>query len=145
MIEQVAPPGPPSFSGLDIPYAVGYLDAVWKNRTGDHLFFNLDPASVARLTQACSSEEAFNSPMSALADVLGQVVTPGRASPPQGGALEAVWDHLSAVLDAEVANRVGVAIGTLIRLRRIRAALSKVTPGPAPSGSSRSWACRSRP
>jgi hypothetical protein len=45
VIEQVAPPGPPSvplsFSALDIPYAVDYLDAVWKSRTGSHLFVNL--------------------------------------------------------------------------------------------------------
>ena len=124
VIEQVAPPGPPpvplSFSALDIPYAVGYLDAVWKNRTGSHLFVNLDPASVARLTQARGSEEEFNSLMSALADVLGQVVTPGRSSPPQRGALEAVRDHLTAVLDAGAANRVGAAIATLIRLRQLR-------------------------
>ena len=124
VIEQVAPPGPPpvplSFSALDIPYAVGYLDAVWKNRTGSHLFVNLDPASVARLTQACGSEEEFNSLMSALADVLGQVVTPGQSSPPQRGALEAVRDHLTAVLDAGAANRVGAAVGTLIRLRHVR-------------------------
>jgi hypothetical protein len=124
VIEQVAPPGPPSvplsFSRLDIPYAVGYLDAVWKNRTGSHLFVNLDPASVARLTQPCGSEEEFNSLMSALADVLGQVVTPGRSSPPQSRALEAVRDYLSGVLDADVADRVGAAIGTLIRLRVVR-------------------------
>jgi hypothetical protein len=124
VIEQVAPPGPPpvplSFSALDIPYAVGYLDAVWKNRTGSHLFVNLDPASVARLTQARGSEEEFNSLMSALADVLGQVVTPGRSSPPQRGALEAVRDHLTAVLDAGAADRVGAAIATLIRLRQLR-------------------------
>ena len=105
---------------LDIPYAVGDLDAVWKNRTGSHLFVNLDPASVGRLTQACGSEEEFNSLMSALADVLGQVVTPGQSSPPQRGALEAVRDYLAAGLDADVADRVGAAIGTLIRLRHLR-------------------------
>ena len=124
VIEQVAPPGPPpvplSFSALDIPYAVGYLDAVWKNRTGSHLFVNLDPASVARLTQACESEEEFNSLMSALADVLGQVVTPSQSSPPQRGALEAVRDYLAAVLDTGAADRVGAAIATLIRLRHLR-------------------------
>ncbi|ODB80079.1 MULTISPECIES: hypothetical protein [Micromonospora] len=124
VIEQVAPPGPPnvplSFGALDIPYAVGYLDAVWKYRTGSHLFVNLDPASVARLTQECGSEEEFNSLMSALADVLGQVVKPGQASPPQGGALEAVRDYLSAVLDVEAADRVTAAIGRLIHLRRLR-------------------------
>lgn len=124
VIEQVAPPGPPSVplssSPLDIPNAVGYLDAVWKNRTGSHLFVNLDPASTARLTQACDSEEEFNSLMSALADVLGQVTTPGRAVPPQRRALEAVRDYLLPRLDADVAERVSTAIGTLIRLRQVR-------------------------
>ena len=83
--ELVAPEEPVSVPlsswPLDIPNAVGYLDAVWKSRTGSHLFVNLDPASIGRLTQGCDSEEEFNSLMSALADVLGQVVVPGRAAP----------------------------------------------------------------
>jgi hypothetical protein len=124
VIEQVAPQAPPlaplSFGALDIPYAVGYLDAVWKTRTRAHLFVNLDPASVARLTQACGSEEEFNSLMSALADVLGQVVKPGQSSPPQRGALETVRDHLLPLLDTDAADRVSTAIGTLIRLRQLR-------------------------
>jgi hypothetical protein len=124
VIEQVAPQAPPpvplSFGALDIPYAVGYLDAVWKTRTRAHLFVNLDPASVARLTQACGSEEEFNSLMSALADVLGQVVKPGQSSPPQRGALETVRDHLLPLLDTDAADRVSTAVGTLIRLRQLR-------------------------
>ena len=120
----VAPPDPPSVppsvSALDIPYAIGYLDAVWQARTGRHLFVSLDPASVARLTLACGSEEEFNSLMSALADVLGQVAVPGTAVPPQRGALEAVRDYLAAALAPEAADRVSVAFETLIRLRRIR-------------------------
>ncbi len=124
VVEQVEPPEapsvPPSANPLDIPYAVGYLDSVWKSRTDSRLFVNLDPASAARLTLRCGSEEEFNSLMSALADVLGQVVVPGKANPPQRGALEAVRDYLMAELDAEVADRVGSALGTLIRLRHIR-------------------------
>jgi hypothetical protein len=96
--ELVSPPEAPSvplsFSALDVPYAIGYLDAVWKSRTDQHLFVNLDPASIARLTQPCSSAEQFDSLMSALADVLGQVVTPGQAAPRQSGALECVRNHL---------------------------------------------------
>ena len=56
---------------------------------------SLDPASVARLTLACGSEEEFNSLMSALADVLGQVTVPGTVVPPQRGALEAVREYLA--------------------------------------------------
>jgi hypothetical protein len=125
LIELVAPAGTPApvawFPGaLDIPNAVGYLDAVWKNRTGSHLFVNLDPASIARLTQACSSEDEFNSLMSALADVLGRVVRPDQAAPLQQAALEAVRDYLASALDGDVADRVTGALDTLIRLRRIR-------------------------
>lgn len=124
VIELVAPPEPPSVppsaAPLDIPYAVGYLDAVWKSKTGSRLFVNLDPASVARLTLACADEGDFNSQMSALADVLGAVVTPGKAKPPQSGAIEEVRDYLIPKLDADVAGRVADAFMTLIRLRRIR-------------------------
>ena len=123
--ELIEPPGPAAqpltAAPLDIPYAVGYLDAVWKSKTRSHLFVNLDPASVARLTQACGSEEEFNSLMSALADVLGQVVTPGKAKPPERGALEEARDYLVPLLDAGAADRVAKAFETLIRLRRIRA------------------------
>lgn len=121
LVEPLAPPSvPPSVSALDIPYAIGYLDAVWQTRTGKHLFVSLDPASVARLTLSCSSEEEFNSLMSALADVLGQVVVPGTAVPPQRSALEAVRDHLTSALGPGAAGRVSVALENLIRLRRIR-------------------------
>jgi hypothetical protein len=124
LVEQVAPPpppsGPPSPSPLDIPYAVGYLDAVWRSMTASHMFVNLDPASVARLTLACHGEEEFNSLMSALADVLGQVVRPGRSAPPQRGALEEFRDYLVPRLDADAGERVTSALEMLIRLRRIR-------------------------
>lgn len=122
--ELVAPPPLPSvplsIGALDLPYAVGYLDAVWMTRTRSHLFVNLDPASIGRLTQACGSEEEFNSLMSALADVLGQVVAPGAAKPPQHGALEAVRDYLLPSLGADAADRFRGAFQTLIRLRQIR-------------------------
>jgi hypothetical protein len=115
-----SPSAPPSSGPLDIPYAAGYLDAVWMSRTNSHLFVNLDPASIARLTLACVSEEEFNSFMSALADVLGRVAKPGTAGPPQGGALEQVRDWLVPQLDVDAGDRVAVAFGTLIRLRHIR-------------------------
>jgi hypothetical protein len=120
----VEPPDPPSAplsaGALDIPYAIGYLDAVWQARTGGHLFASLDPASVARLTLACGSEGEFNSLMSALGDVLAQVVVPGTAAPPQRSALEAVRGYLAPALAPEAAARVSAAFATLIQLRRIR-------------------------
>jgi len=124
IIERVAPAVPPSVptsaGALDLPYAVGYLDAVWMSRTGEHLFSHLDAASVGRLTQPCGTEEEFNSLMSALADVLGRMVLPGKTAPPQRGALEALRSHLSQVLDSDVLDRVEDAIETLIALRHIR-------------------------
>ena len=120
IIEAVPPAAPPSPGPLDIPYAAGYLDAVWRSVTGSRLFVNLDPASVARMTLSCADEEDFNSLMSALADVLGQVVKPGVTTPPQREALEKVREWLLPRLGDEPARRAGEALGTLIRLRRIR-------------------------
>lgn len=122
--DQAAPPGPPpvppSFSALDVAYAIDYLDAVWKNQTGCHLFVDLNAASVARLTLECADQEDFNSWMSALADVLGRVVAPGNSAPPQRAALEAVRKFLASELEAEAAARISPAIETLIQLRHVR-------------------------
>jgi hypothetical protein len=120
-VPQEAPSAPLSADPLDIPTALGYLGAVWQNATGSPLFVNLDPVSVAKLTQACGTAEEFDSLMSALADVLAQVAVPGTAEPPRGGALEKVRDWLVPRLDpAAAASRVQDAFETLIRLRRIR-------------------------
>ena len=124
-VEQlVAPPEMPSqplsAAPLDIPYAVGFSDAVWENRTGFPLFARPDPASIARLTQPCDSEGAFNSLMSALADVLSQVAKPGTRKAPRTGALEDVRKYLNTQLEPAPAARCSEAIGTLIKLRTIR-------------------------
>jgi hypothetical protein len=120
----VAPPEPPSqpltAAALDIPYAVSFADAVWESRTGFPLFARPDPASIARLTQACDSDGAFNSPMSALADVLSQVAKPGTGKAPRAGALEDVRKYLNGELEPSAAARCSDAIGTLIKLRTIR-------------------------
>lgn len=106
---------------LDLAHAVGYLDAVWMSRTSKHLFVDLDAASAARLSQDCGSEAEFNSLLSALADVLGQVVTPGRSAPLQRRALEEFRDHLLPRLDTSAAERVREAFQTLITIRQLRA------------------------
>ncbi len=93
-------------AGTPQPFQLAYLDAVWKNRTGSTLFVNLDPASAARITQQCTDDGDFNSLMSALADVLGQVVQPGKTKPPQRGALEAVRDFIVPALESDPAERV---------------------------------------
>jgi hypothetical protein len=124
-VEQlVAPPEPPSqplsAAPLDIPYAVSFADAVWESRTGFPLFARPDPASIARLTQPCDSEGAFNSLMSALADVLSQIAKPGTGKAPQAGALEEVRKYLDQKLGPPAATRCSDAIRTLIKLRTIR-------------------------
>jgi hypothetical protein len=119
-----APPEPPSqplsAAPLDIPYAVSFADAVWQSRTGFPLFARPDPASVARLTQPCDSEGAFNSLMSALADVLSQVARPGTRTAPRSGALEDVREYLNRELDPLAAARCADAIANLIRVRAVR-------------------------
>jgi hypothetical protein len=119
-----APPEPPSqpmsAAPLDIPYAVSFADAVWQSRTGFPLFARPDPASIARLTQPCGSEGAFNSLMSALADVLSQVAMPGTGTAPRAGALEQVRDYLNRELDPPAAARCADAIQALVRVRTIR-------------------------
>ncbi len=114
------PPTPASAGPLDVATAVGYLDAVWKAKTGSRLFASPDVLSVARLTLMCRSEEEFNSLMSALADVLGQVVSPGVKVPPQREALERARDWLVPQVDPDVADRLAAAFGTLIILRHLR-------------------------
>ena len=120
----MAPPEPPSqplsAAPLDIPYAVSFTDAVWESRTGFPLFARPDPASVARLTQPCDSEGAFNSLMSALADVLSQVAKPATGKAPRAGALEEVRNYLNRELEPPAAARCSDSIGTLVKLRTIR-------------------------
>jgi hypothetical protein len=105
---------------LDIAYAVSFTDAVWQNRTRSPLFARPDPASIARLTQPCNDHGAFNSLMSALADLLSQATVPGRAKPPRQGALEQLRRYIQQHIDAAAAARCTAAIDTLIQLREIR-------------------------
>jgi hypothetical protein len=84
--EFISPPepvaAPISADPLDLSYAVGYLDAVWKSRFRKRLFADLDAAAVARLTQPCINEGQFDSLMSALASVTAQMTTPEKHSRP---------------------------------------------------------------
>src|SRR5262249_55968444 len=68
----------------------------------------------------CDSEGAFNSLMSALADVLGQIAKPRTGKALRTGALEDVRKYLDGELDPPAAARCSDAIGTLIKLRTIR-------------------------
>jgi hypothetical protein len=124
------PSQPLSAAPLDIPYAVGFVDAVWENRTGHPLFARPDPTSIARLTQLCDSEGSFNSLMSALADVLSQVANPETGVAPRNGALQAFRKHLNQVqpnptrlnqaLGPTAVRRCSDAVETLIKVQTIR-------------------------
>lgn len=121
LVTPAEPPSQPlSAAPLDIPYAVSFADAVWQSRTGFPLFARPDPASIARLTQPCDSEGAFNSLMSALADVLSQVSKPGTGKAPRTGALEDLRKYLDRELEPPAAARCSDAIDTLTKLRAIR-------------------------
>lgn len=109
-----------SWSPLDLPNAIGYLDAVWRVAFKAHLFVDLDPASVARLTQPCCHEGDFNSLMSALADVLSRAAPPGVPHPPERAQLEAVRRDMEGRLQPPAVDRIRDSLNTLIKLRQIR-------------------------
>jgi hypothetical protein len=107
-VEQlVASPGPApqplTAAPLGIPYAVSFADARLESRTRFPLFARPDPASITRLTQLCDSEGAFNSLMSALADVLSQIAKPGTGKASRAGALEDVRRYLDEALEPPAA------------------------------------------
>lgn len=104
----------------DLPTAIGYVNAVWRSRTRYDLFSSFDPTSIVRLTYMSRSEADFNSLLSALADVLGQVVPPGVTTAPQRGALEAFRDAVGPMFEVDAGQRVGAAISQLIVIRRLR-------------------------
>jgi hypothetical protein len=104
----------------DLPTAIGYANAVWRNATGHALFSSFDPTSIVRLAQGCASEADFNSLLSALADALGQIVSPGGATPKQRGALEAFRQAAVPLFERDAGERVGQAIDQLIVIRRLR-------------------------
>jgi len=104
----------------DLPTAIGYANAVWRSRTGHDLFSSFDPTSIVGLTSSSASEADFNSLLSALADVLGQVVAPGVTAAPQRGALEVFSDAVGPMFEVDAGERVRAAINQLIVIRRLR-------------------------
>jgi hypothetical protein len=113
------PAVPRVISAMDLPNAADYLDVVWKIKTGGRLFKGLHLGSCARLMQACDSEDRFNSLTSALAEVLGSVVPPGRTSPGEK-PLHTLRERLPDVLPAENVDRGQDAVGVLLKLTLIR-------------------------
>lgn len=116
----VTSPPPIPIHEPDLPTALGYVDAVWRSRTGRALFASFDPTSIARLTAGCGSESDFNSLLSSLADVLGQVVPPGVTKPSQRGALETLQKAIVPMFEVDAAQRVSEAIDQLLVIRRLR-------------------------
>ncbi len=114
-----------SIGRLDLPYAIGYLDAVWRCWCDKNLFARPDISSSARLTQPCENVEEFNSFMSALADILGQVLTPDKEEPEQKGALESLQNYLEDNFkeNREILTRLIDQLTILIDLRHLRVSL----------------------
>ena len=75
---------------------------------------------MAGLTKSCVSEAEFNSLLSSLADVLGQIIPPGKTKPPQRGALEAFRDQVCPLLEPGPSERVRNHVNLLIEIRHIR-------------------------
>ncbi len=116
--DHALPATPPQIP--DLPGAIGYLDAVWMSCTRCHLFAYPDPASVARLTYPCAGEDDFASLMSALADILGQIVAPGSSKPSKRGALQSLRAYLQAHLEGDSVIRACDAVDSLLHLAWIR-------------------------
>jgi len=117
---------PAVLSPLDLPEALGYLDAVWQVRFGSHLLGWTRPASAARLSLPCASIDEFDARLSALADVLGHLdVQPypdaeRKANFANEGSLVRLRRRLKSELDREAFQRTDAAIRTLQSVVRIR-------------------------
>jgi hypothetical protein len=111
-------------SALSLPEAIDYLDVVWRLRFGQPLFAAFGATAGAKLGSGCSTQDEFDSRMSALADVLGHIKVPDPERdgvPKSPGSLERLRMCLVEVLPDERHERIALEIGHLKDLARIRA------------------------
>jgi hypothetical protein len=117
---------PAVLSPLDLPEALGYLEAVWRVRFGTFLLGRTQPASLARLALPCASSDEFDARLSALADVLGhlEVDLPPEAEAEAKRAgersLARLRRRLEGQLEGAALDRAVSAIRTLQDVVRIR-------------------------
>ncbi len=120
-----APPVLPT--GLSLPEALGYLDAVWQAQARTRLLGISRPAAAAKMAAACASADEFDARLSAVADILGSLtvqlsaVQQQEADEAKEGSLVRLRRSLKAKLGPEAFERASAAVGDLQDAVRIRA------------------------
>jgi hypothetical protein len=116
LFEQISPPItaplPPIPSGLALPEAIDYLNAIWRLHRSDHdepLFRIGRAEAAAKLAMECSDPDDFFAGLSALTSIIDHVALPdGR-----GSKLVDLRDYLFDRLEEESRGRVEAAIDDL--------------------------------
>jgi hypothetical protein len=104
-------------SPLNLVTSADYLGAIWELRTGKRLWGPTRHANAAALSFGCSTLEEFNSRLSSLGDLLGQIEIPNQP----GERLDRLEKRLHELLRPSSHARVDWAVGTLRAARRLRA------------------------
>lgn len=109
-------------SGLSLPQAISFLDAVWHARVGQPLFANLDAASIEKLGLPVTSAAELDSWTSALADALSHIRVPPDDSIQRKGRrpITVLGEWLARQLSDAEAERVNYEIDVLIQTGNIR-------------------------
>jgi hypothetical protein len=104
-------------SPLELVASADYLGAVWELRTDKKLWGATRLANAAALSFGCSTMEEFNSRLSALGDLLGQIEVPNQS----GERLQRLEHRLHELVPAASHARIDRAVATLRAARRLRA------------------------
>lgn len=109
-------------SGLSLPQAISFLDAVWHARVGRRLFANLDAGSIEKLGLPVTSAAELDSWTSALSDVLSHIRVPPDDSIQRKGRRQStvLGDWLARQVPDAEAERVNYEIDVLIQTGNIR-------------------------
>ena len=101
---------------MALPEAFDHLGLSWRIATGQRLFQVPRAAIPAKLTQAASSQEEFESRCSALCDMLKSFDFPA-----EGGSLNNMKGRLSDLLGEEASGRAGAEVDRLRWIFELRA------------------------
>ncbi|MGD0863791.1 MAG: hypothetical protein ABSA21_13720 [Candidatus Limnocylindrales bacterium] len=120
-------PSPLYSSPLQLPEALGYLDAVWRLRFRSALLGRVQPAAAAKLALPCASIDELEARLSALSDVIGHFevdlppVADAEARKGNERSLARMRRRLEEHLESPGFERANAAIMVLQRVVRIRA------------------------
>jgi hypothetical protein len=121
LIEQIAPPpaAPQVFypSGLALPEAIDYLNAIWRNHADGPLLRIARAESAAKLALECAGADEFEARLSALCSILDHVALP---ESPDSKLID-LRNYLIERLDAESSDRTNNAIDDLRAIFDLRA------------------------